>query len=183
MWSCLIVQNIYFICQCKTLHIISWMCYIVYNNAHYRTYMLGKTLHNIPKYYIAKHTIELMRFTLCSVIFAFVLACITHLPFLSQLMVGEDGTSVIYECSMMHNRHQCATLYLEDEYKNLVLEMNWTTKSIVRNASTPFGFTCVDYNEILKDKTRCPPTNCLASCWAWTSQCKGFSSMACMSLL
>ena len=72
-------------------------------------------MHKIPKFSIAKHTIcALLYVWLC----AFVLVCITRVPFLSQVMVGEDDTSIIYECSMTHNCHQCATLYLEDEYEN-----------------------------------------------------------------
>ena len=69
---------------------------------------------------------------------------------------GEDGYLWIYKNTITHNRHICAVLYVEEEYKALVLECYWLSKANVKYFNNRYIYKCIycsqqffDLNNIL----------------------------------
>ena len=71
---------------------------------------------------------------------------------LLQVCGGEDGKSRIFQNTMTHNRKQCVSLYLEEEYEQLVLECYWTACSKEKTANNRYRFFCIHCKESHKDK-------------------------------
>ena len=68
-----------------------------------------------------------------------------------QLLGGPIGTSRIYKFTFKFNRRNCAALYTEEEYEELVIEAHYTCKGVVKNAKNRYDFFA---NIVLKGSKR-----------------------------
>lgn len=64
----------------------------------------------------------------------------------------DSHLSVNYDKTMTHNRKPCVILYLEDEYKQLVLECHKKAKAKEKVGNNRYRFSCIHYNMSFKDK-------------------------------
>lgn len=68
------------------------------------------------------------------------------------MFAGENGTSRVFRCTMKQNRKNCAAMYTEEEYEELVLEAYWQAKDKIKQANNRYRFICIHCRESVKDK-------------------------------
>ena len=71
--------------------------------------------------------------------------------FFLQVFAGDDGKSRIllyYE----QNPKNCAIIYCEEEYEELMLESYWQVRAKTKMSNKRYRFTCIHCNESHKDK-------------------------------
>ena len=74
-----------------------------------------------------------------------------HCAFLGQVLVGDDGKSRVYRCTMKQNQKDCAMLFEESEYKHVVLEAYWQSRSKVKMPNNRYHFHCIHCKASHKD--------------------------------
>jgi hypothetical protein len=68
------------------------------------------------------------------------------------VFVGVDGRSRVFRCTMQQNRKNCAAIYTEEEYEELVLEAYWQARDKIKMANNMYRFNCIHCRESHKDK-------------------------------
>ena len=84
-----------------------------------------------------------------------------------QLLSGPKGTSRIYKSIFKFNRRNCAALYTEEEYEELVIEAHYTCKGVVNNTKNRYDFFCKHCLEGFKEKNAHSYYMIFCECKAW----------------
>ena len=74
--------------------------------------------------------------------------------FFLQGFVGDDEKSRVFRWIMEQNWKHCASIYCEDEYEELMLEIYWYGRAKTKMVNTMYWFTCIHCQESYKNKNK-----------------------------
>ena len=69
-----------------------------------------------------------------------------------QVLVGDEGKSRVFRCTMKQNRKPCAVLFEEEEYEQAVIEAYYQSKEKVKLPNNRYPFSCIHCKTSHKDK-------------------------------
>lgn len=71
---------------------------------------------------------------------------------MGHVLVGDDGNSRVYRCTMKQNRKDCIVLFEESEYELVILEAYWQSRAKVKMSNNRYHFLCIHCKTFYKDK-------------------------------